>query len=356
MLNSFLMLGQSNMAGRGDLGSVPEIVNPDIFMLRDEGWVVMKEPINPDRPFSGVGPAASFADDYVKTYGGQIGLIPCADGGTCLNQWAIGGKLYNQAITRARQAQRDGRIIGILWHQGESDSCSPEDAAAYEEKFTTIMDSLMADLGLHEIPLILGELGDFVGEYLDGKCRYFPQVNTVLHRIALTRPCCAIASAAGLKSREDKIHFDAPSCREFGRRYFEKYRELLVHEGEDGKRYRQGVDRRADLFKQSGIVDRLKEISPDLGKFIVEFAFGDVHSRPGLGVKEREIAIVAALTTLGHAEVELRSHINAALNVGCTREEILELMIQMAVYAGFPAAVNGTFVAAEVFKKRDLEA
>jgi len=98
----------------------------------------------------------------------------------------------------------------------------------------------------------------------------------------------------------------------------------------------------------------MNENSPDLGRYIVEFAFGDIHSRPGLGVREREIAIIASLTTQGNAGVELKSHIKAALNVGVSREEVLEVIMQMAVYTGFPAAINGMLTAKEVFKERGL--
>ena len=226
MIHSFLMVGQSNMAGRGDLGIVPEIVNPDIFMLRDWGWVPMKEPINPDRPFAGVGLAASFADAYQKHYGGQIGLIPCADGGTCLDEWAVGNYLYYQALARGKHAQKISEIVGVLWHQGESDSHTQEDADAYERKFTVIMNAIMRELNIADVPLVLGEVGEFAGGYQDGRCRFFPTVNAALHRIAESRPHCAIASSAGLKPREDNIHFDSPSCREMGRRYFEKYLEI----------------------------------------------------------------------------------------------------------------------------------
>jgi len=121
----------------------------------------------------------------------------------------------------------------------------------------------------------------------------------------------------------------------------------------NSERYEKGAQHRKGIFDHSTIVKRLKDISPDLGRFIVEFAFGDIHSRPALGVREREIAIVASLVTLGHASTELKSHIKAALNVGCTRDEVIEIILQMAVYAGFPASVNATFVAAEVFKEID---
>jgi len=123
----------------------------------------------------------------------------------------------------------------------------------------------------------------------------------------------------------------------------------------ENERYQKGEEHRAGIFDHSNIVERLKDISPDLGRYIVEFAFGDIHSRPGLGVRDREIAIIASLATLGHASTELRSHIKAALNAGCTRDEILEIILQMAVYAGFPAAVNATFISSDVFKEIDNE-
>jgi 4-carboxymuconolactone decarboxylase len=99
--------------------------------------------------------------------------------------------------------------------------------------------------------------------------------------------------------------------------------------------------------------ESLDDIAPDLVRFVVEFPYGDIYSRSGLDLKYREIATVAALTALGNAQPQLQSHIEGALNVGCTREEIIEVIIQMAVYAGFPAAINGVTAAKEVFKKLD---
>ena len=99
----------------------------------------------------------------------------------------------------------------------------------------------------------------------------------------------------------------------------------------------------------------LDDIAPDLVRFVVEFPYGDIYSRPGLDLKSREIATVAALTALGNAQPQLQSHIEGALNVGCTREEIIEVIIQMAVYAGFPASINGITAAKKVFEKLDCE-
>lgn len=116
-------------------------------------------------------------------------------------------------------------------------------------------------------------------------------------------------------------------------------------------RYEKGFEMLGKVDGKGGqaVVDSLKDIAPDFARYLVEFPFGDIYSRPGLDLKSREIAVVAALTALGNAGPQLRVHIGAALHVGCSREEILEVIMQMAVYAGFPAALNGLAAAREVF-------
>ena len=97
------------------------------------------------------------------------------------------------------------------------------------------------------------------------------------------------------------------------------------------------------------VVESLQDIAPDFAQYLIEFPFGDIYSRPGLDLRSREIATVAALTALGNATPQLKVHIGAALHVGLTQDEIVEVIMQMAVYAGFPAALNGLFAAKEVF-------
>jgi 4-carboxymuconolactone decarboxylase len=109
--------------------------------------------------------------------------------------------------------------------------------------------------------------------------------------------------------------------------------------------------------ERPAVLDSLADIAPDLGRLTVEFGYGDVLSRPGPTLRERQLATVAALAALGNAAPQLRFHINGALNVGCTREEIVETLIHVSVYAGFPAALNGIGAAREVFEARtDLPA
>ena len=123
-------------------------------------------------------------------------------------------------------------------------------------------------------------------------------------------------------------------------------------------RYQRGWQKLAEVDGQAGehVIASLKDIAPDLARYIIEFPFGDIYSRPGLDLKSREIATVAALTAMGNAQPQLKVHIHGALNVGCTREEVVEVIMQMAVYAGFPAALNGVFAAKDVFADRDASA
>ncbi|AWJ92279.1 4-carboxymuconolactone decarboxylase (plasmid) [Azospirillum baldaniorum] len=101
------------------------------------------------------------------------------------------------------------------------------------------------------------------------------------------------------------------------------------------------------------VVASLADIAPDFATYVFEFPFGDIYSRPGLDLRSREIATIAALAAMGNAAPQLKVHIEAGLNVGLTRDEIVEVLIQMSVYAGFPAALNGLFAAKEVFAATD---
>lgn len=123
----------------------------------------------------------------------------------------------------------------------------------------------------------------------------------------------------------------------------------------DNERYLRGLARLKEIDGQAGenVIESLRDIAPDFAQLIIEFPFGDIYSRPGLDLRTRELAVVAALTAMGNAAPQLKVHIHAARNVGCSEQEIIEVMIQMAVYAGFPAALNGLFAAKEVFAQQD---
>jgi 4-carboxymuconolactone decarboxylase len=112
--------------------------------------------------------------------------------------------------------------------------------------------------------------------------------------------------------------------------------------------------REIDGMAGQNVIDSLADIAPDFARYLIEFPFGDIYSRPQLDLKSREIGVVAALTAMGNAAPQLKVHIHGALNVGCSHEEVVEIIMQMAVYAGFPAALNGLFAAKEVFAERAL--
>ena len=123
----------------------------------------------------------------------------------------------------------------------------------------------------------------------------------------------------------------------------------------DDTRVKKGEERLRQRNYANSIGPKLAEISPELNRYRKEFAFGDVHSRPGLSMRDHELVILSGLCALGYAQEELKSHINLGLNAGLSRQEILETFIQLAVYAGFPAAVNATFIAKDVFDARDAK-
>jgi 4-carboxymuconolactone decarboxylase len=123
-------------------------------------------------------------------------------------------------------------------------------------------------------------------------------------------------------------------------------------------RYQRGLEKLREIDGEAGerVLRSLEDIAPDFARYLIEFPFGDIYSRPGLDLKSREIAVVAALTALGNATPQLKVHIQAAINVGVGRTEIVETIMQMAVYAGFPAALNGLFAAKEVFAQGEMQA
>lgn len=227
---SFLMIGQSNMAGRGDIVDVKPIDNPLCYMLRMGRWQKMSEPINPDRAIyqgtyrSGSNLCASFADAYAKYYDQKIGLIPCADGGTRIEQWMPGEILYDHAVMMAQLACRTSRLGGILWHQGESD-CNEVDIACYKERFRAMVTALRKDLGAEELPFVFGELSENIApQWKVGE--YPKQMNCLFRELEKEVPNCKLVSARGLTLKPDGIHFNSQSLREFGTRYFQAYREL----------------------------------------------------------------------------------------------------------------------------------
>lgn len=123
----------------------------------------------------------------------------------------------------------------------------------------------------------------------------------------------------------------------------------------NGSRYELGLKNFKEIYGEIGtkVLENLNHISPDMSRYIIEFAFGEIYNRKGLDLKAREIVTISSLLTMGNAKPQLKSHIHGALNIGCSREEILEIMIQISLYSGFPAALNGLEVMKNVFDERD---
>ena len=149
MIHSFLLIGQSNMAGRGFFDEAVEVDKTHIKVLRNGRWQSMYRPVNCDRPFSGVCLAESFAEKYADKYGVDVGLIPCADGGTSLEQWKPGSLLFDNAVYQSKLASRTSTIAGVLWHQGEAD-CGVELADTYKQRFDSYLLSKLHKLYLRK--------------------------------------------------------------------------------------------------------------------------------------------------------------------------------------------------------------
>lgn len=209
----FLLIGQSNMAGRGPIGPEDRVPHPRVFMLRkDFTWAPAVDPLHFDKPaLTGVGLGSTFgrviADKHPDAV---IGLIPAAFGGSALDEWTPGQPHYIDAVRRAREAMQRGRLVGILWHQGETDADKHLEAT-YAARFATMIAQLRSDLGAKDVPVIVGELGRYRAVHA--------RMNAVLATLPQSVPHCAFVSSEGLKDKGDTLHFDTPSLHEFGRRY-----------------------------------------------------------------------------------------------------------------------------------------
>eukprot|EP00928_Gymnodinium_smaydae_P065020 TRINITY_DN48219_c0_g1_i2.p1 TRINITY_DN48219_c0_g1~~TRINITY_DN48219_c0_g1_i2.p1 ORF type:complete len:329 (-),score=73.61 TRINITY_DN48219_c0_g1_i2:132-1061(-) len=242
----FLLAGQSNMAGRGDLrgpcATLAAAPEARIEVLDATGtWKSpAQHPLHFDKPEkAGVGPGLAFARSVIDVLppGSRVGLVPCAVGGSEILRWLPpDGDLYLEAVRRTRQglaADGIGVLSGILWHQGESDSGSVELVACYAERLRSVIAGFRKDLDAREIPMILGELAvHFMDMKQDARFRYAVQVNDSI--VATVNgpnapPAVAVVSARDLEHQGDRLHFTAASADELGRRYAWKWLRLAGH-------------------------------------------------------------------------------------------------------------------------------
>jgi hypothetical protein len=217
----FLLIGQSNMAGRGKVEEQDLKAHRRVVTLTKENtWTAAVDPLHFDKRSAGVGLGTTFGKVLAEKYPNDtIALVPAAVGGTSIDQWAKGGALYDEAVKRAKRATSDGRLAGILWHQGESGS----DPRTYAPKAEKLFADLRADLGSPDVPIVLGTLGDFFGPS--------KAINPVLLKLAQSVRRCACADASGLKDKGDKLHFSAESYRELGKRYAEQWFKIVQEDG-----------------------------------------------------------------------------------------------------------------------------
>lgn len=225
----YLLMGQSNMVGRDTAGMEQGASSPRILSLQPDGrWVVAKDPLHAPEGHipPGRGPGMSFAIEMLSGDPNvTIGLIPCAVGGTSLKRWMKGGDLYEKAVVRAKIASAYGVISGVLWHQGEADTTKFPAAESYEARLRQMLNDLRGDLGGPELPIVVGQLGEFLALSPE-KYPYQENVRTAIKHISETVPNVGYADSTELDHKGDKLHFNGKSQILFGKRYAEAMQKL----------------------------------------------------------------------------------------------------------------------------------
>ncbi len=243
-----LLVGQSNMSGRGYLTDDDIFEIPGLTAIRrDFQWMPAIDPFNFDRlnllglsesadPFEvrgttlcgkqrcGVGPGRTFGRLMLEKFPDkEVGLIPASIGGTPVAAWLPGGKdnwsdayPYDDSIILAKEAMKCGKIVAVLWHQGESDAA--ENTENYKDKLKTVISNFRKDLDIPDVPFILGGLGDFLNPQWPTA-----EYNRIIMETASEMPYCGFVSAKGLTDRGDSLHFDTASQHEFGKRYWQEF-------------------------------------------------------------------------------------------------------------------------------------
>lgn len=230
-LDLYLLIGQSNMAGRGEVERQDVKKHARVWTLDKENyWVAAKDPIHFDKKQAGVGPGRTFGIKMAEhSRSAQIGLIPCAVGGTTIRKWKPDGAdekththPYDDMLVRLRIAKQSGTVKGILWHQGESDGKMGE-RGTYEKALIELIDRVRSECGDPEIPVVIGQLGQFEGRaWSEGRV----EVDAAHRAVAEKVPNVGFVTSEGLKDRGDLTHFDAPSARLLGERFATKMIEI----------------------------------------------------------------------------------------------------------------------------------
>lgn len=228
----FLLIGQSNMAGRGKVTAQDRQPHPRVLMLnKKREWMPAADPLHFDKPgIVGVGIGKTFGIEIASDHPDvTVGLIPCGVGGSPISSWRpdefykpTKSHPWDDAIARAKVALENGTLKGILWHQGESDSKNGL-ADVHEQKLHDLIHRLRTELKSGDVPFIAGQMGQFAERpWSDAK----RQVDAAHQNLPKKVKNAAFVSSDGLKHKGDEVHFDSDSYRELGRRYADAYRKL----------------------------------------------------------------------------------------------------------------------------------
>lgn len=236
-MDIYLCIGQSNMAGRA---AIPDSMRDDtlagVWLMNADGiFEPARLPLNAysnirkDLSMQKLGPAWTFAQCVAREEGHRVGLVVNARGGSSIQQWEKGQKLYEETVKRLKQALRQGRLKAILWHQGESNCSGPDKLTpeAYKEKLLTLMENLRKEAGAGDVPVVIGELGRWA--WADrSDIRAF---NRMLRTIPDVLPASACVSSKGLGAAfpgTDDPHFGTEAQLEFGKRYADAVKQLTI--------------------------------------------------------------------------------------------------------------------------------
>jgi hypothetical protein len=224
----YLLAGQSNMAGRGDVEKGDTTPNTRVWVLNQKNqWQVAIEPLHFDKPgITGVGPGLAFARRMAEQDTNiVIGLIPCAVGGSPIDAWQPGKYYeptksypYDDAIKRTTIAMQQGILKGVLWHQGESDSDSLH-ATLYAEHLTRLVNRIRTEVRMKSLPFVAGTLAEFY----TADHPFANEINKTIEQLPSKLGNTAFVSSSGLTHKGDKIHFDSASARELGKRFAEAF-------------------------------------------------------------------------------------------------------------------------------------
>lgn len=227
-LHLYLLMGQSNMAGRGVVEAADKVAHPRVLKFtKDKKWSPAVDPLHFDKSQAGVGLGKTFGEVMAEADSKiTVGLIPCAVGGTPIKRWQKDGDLYQQAVERAKAAMNEGTLKGILWHQGETDSGTPAVATRYGELVTQMATDIRAELGAGDVPFVAGQLGEFLNKGQNDKPSQWTVINEQIELLSTRLKQASFASSKDLKHKGDVLHFDSPSLREFGKRYAAEMQKL----------------------------------------------------------------------------------------------------------------------------------